>query len=279
MKKIDGNFIEPEVLSLVHSQAYLDKVEAKVGMDEDQGELIPVKRNRNSYTFQYDTYENMWTKHWAKLSAGSVIELADAMMMGSIKAGFAIVRPPGHHAHSEYPAGFWFYNNVALAAKYLNSKIGAKIWIFDWDVHFGDGTSSIFLQDPSVLFISIHRYQNGKFYPGGKGGDASNIGEGDGKGYNINIPFDEIGMGDDEYIYVWEKLLFPIIQEFNPEYILISAGFDSAEGDPLGGFKLTPIGYAYMTQRLMGNYLLNLYLLYIIWFKMWCAILFLIDIM
>ena len=125
--------------------------------------------------------------------------------------------------------------------------------IFDWDVHFGDGTSEIFKSDPTVLYVSIHRYEDGKFYPGGKEGSELNIGEGDGQGYNLNIPFNEVGMGNDEYLYVWENLVFKIIQEFNPEIIMISAGFDSAEGDPLGGFKLTPIGFSYMTQRLMGN--------------------------
>lgn len=126
-----------------------------------------------------------------------------------------------------------------------------KVCIFDWDVHFGDGTAAIFDSDPSVLFISPHRYEGGKFYPGGGAGSAKKIGCSEGKGYNINIPFDVTGMGDDEYIYVCENLAFPIIEEFQPELILISAGFDSAEGDPLGGFKLSPAGYAYMTQRLM----------------------------
>lgn len=118
-------------------------------------------------------------------------------------------------------------------------------------MHFGDGTAAIFESDPSVLFISPHRYESGKFYPGGQGGAAKKIGDKEGKGYNINIPFDKAGMGDDEYIFICENLVFPIIQEFDPELIIISAGFDSAEGDPLGGFKLTPAGYAYMTQRLM----------------------------
>lgn len=98
-----------------------------------------------------------------------------------------------------------------------------------------------------MLFISIHWYDGGKFYPGGKAGSCKNIGSGKGKGFNINVPFDVSGMGNDEYIYVCEKLLFPIIEEFGPDLIIISAGFDSALGDPLGGMKLTPEGYAYMT--------------------------------
>lgn len=140
---------------------------------------------------------------------------------------------------------------MALAARWAQKKHGVgKVCIFDWDVHFGDGTAAIFESDPSVLFISLHRFNNGKFYPG-PAGSAKKTGDGKGRGYNISIPFDVNGMGNDEYIYVCENLAFPIIEEFKPELILISAGFDSAEGDPLGGFKLKPSGYAYMTQRLM----------------------------
>ena len=255
MIKIDGDLIDDSVLKLCHGEAYLIKVESKVGVDlEDPFNPKPIKKNTNTYTFHSDTYENKWTKYCAKLSAGSVIELMDALYTYSIKSGFCIVRPPGHHAHPTTASGFWFYNNVALAAKYIQKKYEVKkICIFDWDVHFGDGTAAIFESDPSVLFISPHRYEGGKFYPGGGAGSAKKIGEKGGKGFNINIPFDVSGMGNDEYIYIWENLIFPIIQEFAPEIILISAGFDSAEGDPLGGFKLTPAGYAYMTQRLMGN--------------------------
>lgn len=139
-------------------------------------------------------------------------------------------------------------NNAANGAKYAQKKYKAqKVVIFDWDVHFGDGTSEILIEDNTVLFISLHRYDGGKFYPGGKNGSSKNVGYGKGKGFNINVPFDVLGMGNDEYAYVCEKLLFPVIEEFQPDLILISAGFDSAQGDPLGGFKLTPEGYAYMT--------------------------------
>ena len=253
MLKIDGNLVSEEVLLLCHKEAYTMKIDQQVGMDDyDPLELVPLGRNKNSYTFQFDTYENKWTNHWAKLSAGSVIEVIDSLYADMIKSGFCIVRPPGHHAHATTAAGFWFFNNVGLAARYAQKNYGVKkVCIFDWDVHFGDGTSSIFESDPSVLFISPHRYENGKFYPGGAAGSAKKIGDHEGKGFNINIPFDVAGMGNDEYIYVWENLAFPIIEEFEPDLILISAGFDSAEGDPLGGFKLNPAGYSYMTQRLM----------------------------
>lgn len=111
------------------------------------------------------------------MAAGGVIEVIDAVYLGMIQNGFCIVWPPGHHAHSSMASGFCFYNNVANGAKYAQKKYGAKkIVIFDWDVHFGDGTSEILLEDDSILFISIHWYDCGKFYPGGKSGSAKNIG-------------------------------------------------------------------------------------------------------
>ena len=134
-----------------------------------------------------------------------------------------------------------------------------KVVIFDWDVHVGDGTSQIFYDDETVLYISIHRYDLGTFFPGPKG-KLEMIGEVKGKGYNIQFPFnkpqnsnkdlegDSAGViGDLDYVWACEALFFPIIREFNPDLIIISAGFDSAKGDPLGGVAVSPMGYAWMT--------------------------------
>lgn len=133
--------------------------------------------------------------------------------------------------------------------------------IFDWDVHVGDGTSNVFYNDDSVLYISIHRFDMGKFFPGPLG-KLEMIGEGNGKGYNIHFPFNLPKLkpgeehdksqiiGDKDYIYVCETLFFPIIREFAPDLIIISAGFDSAKGDPIGHIEVSPMGYAYMTQGL-----------------------------
>jgi histone deacetylase 6 len=253
MVKIDGDYATEDSLMLCHKESYLMKIEGKVGMDEeDPLHSKPLRRNKNSYSFNVDTYENKWTTSWAKLATGSVLEVVDALYAQQIKAGFCIVRPPGHHAHTSAASGFWFFNNIAVAARHAQKTHKVeKVCIFDWDVHFGDGTAAIFETDPTVLFVSPHRYQSGKFYPGGSAGSAKSIGLKEGRGFNINIPFDVTGMGNDEYIYICENLVFPIIEEFKPDLLLISAGFDSAEGDPIGGFKLTPPGYAYMTQRLM----------------------------
>ena len=173
------------------------------------------------------------------------------------------MRPPGHHAHCSDIGGFCFFNNVAVAARVAQKEFNKKkVCIFDWDIHVGDGTANVFANDDSVLYISIHRYDMGKFFPGPLGRHEL-IGECKGKGYNIQFPFnlpkpqandqngeDHSAIGDNDYIFVCESFLFPIIREFAPDLIIISAGFDSAKGDPLGGVQVTPIGYAWMTQGL-----------------------------
>jgi acetoin utilization deacetylase AcuC-like enzyme len=139
-----------------------------------------------------------------------------------------------------------------VAARYAQRELGVKkVCIFDWDVHVGDGTSNVFWEDDTVLYMSIHRFDMGAFYPG-PCGKHSNIGEGKGRGYNIHFPFNveksqKTQIGDVDYIYACETIFFPIIKEFNPDLIIISAGFDSALGDPLGQIGVTPVGYAYMT--------------------------------
>ncbi len=121
--------------------------------------MEPLAKGKNTYSFTQDTYENKWTPYCARLSAGGTLGLLDAIRDEEVKRGFAIVRPPGHHAHSSMASGFCFFNNVAVAARYAQEHCGwKKVCIFDWDVHFGDGTSKIFLNDDSVLFISLHRF-------------------------------------------------------------------------------------------------------------------------
>ena len=183
---------------------------------------------------------NMYTKQAALISAGSTIEaVSNVCSQVMVDQAFAIVRPPGHHAHCNVVAGFCFFNNVAVAARAAQKNHGAKkVVIFDWDIHVGDGTAQIFYDDPSVLYISIHRFDQGKFYPG-PAGAHTRIGEGAGKGYNIHFPFNvnktqKPIVGDKDYIYACEKVFFPLIKEFNPDLMIISAGFDSALGDPLG---------------------------------------------
>ncbi len=132
----------------------------------------------------------------------------------------------------------------------------SRVAIFDWDVHHGDSTAKLFYNDPSVLYISLHRYDKGEFYPQGKFAGFDQLGEEKGKGFNLNYPWDlphkYITVGDDEYIYALERVFMPILRAYNPELIFISAGFDSGKGDPLGGLDVTQDGFAYMTQRLLS---------------------------
>lgn len=207
-------------------------------------------------------YLNEHTFRSARLSCGGVIELCDAVCSGRIRNGFAIVRPPGHHAEPDRSMGFCMFNNVAVAAKWIREKYGGddvppkqrvkKILILDWDVHHGNGTQRAFEEDADVLYISLHRYDNGDFYPGTNYGRSASLGSGAGKGYSVNIPWPTGGMGDGEYLYAFHQVVMPIAAEFGPDLVIISAGFDAAKGDPLGGCLVTPTGYAQMTYMLMS---------------------------
>ncbi|MCO5589996.1 hypothetical protein L7F22_043965 [Adiantum nelumboides] len=206
----------------------------------------------------HSLYVNQHSAKAARLSCGGVIELCDAVASRKIRNGFAIVRPPGHHAEPDASMGFCFYNNVAVAVRFLQQKYGKakdntrceRILILDWDVHHGNGTQKAFYDDPNVLLISIHRYERGRFYPGGPAGDFDQCGSGEGLGKNINIPWSESKMNDGDYIAAFQRIVMPIAIEFSPDIVLISAGFDAAEGDELGECFVTPAGYGHMTDML-----------------------------
>uniref|UniRef100_A0A3P8YPE7 histone deacetylase n=1 Tax=Esox lucius TaxID=8010 RepID=A0A3P8YPE7_ESOLU len=192
----------------------------------------------------------------SRMAAGSVTELAFRVAKGELKNGFAVVRPPGHHADPSNPMGFCYFNSVAIAAKQLQQKLSAsKILIVDWDVHHGNGTQEVFYNDPSVLYISLHRYDDGNFFPG-SGGPAE-VGSGAGEGFNINVAWTgglEPPMSDAEYIAAFRSVVMPIAQEFSPDVVLVSSGFDAAEGHPapLGGYKVTAKCFGFLTRQLMG---------------------------
>lgn len=206
----------------------------------------------------HSLYVNQHSAKAARLSCGGVIELCDAVASRRIRNGFAIVRPPGHHAEPDASMGFCFYNNVAVAVRFLQQKYGKakdntrceRILILDWDVHHGNGTQKAFYDDPNVLLISIHRYDDGKFYPCGPAGDLTQCGIGEGLGKNINIPWSDPKMDDGDYIAAFQRIVMPIAIEFSPDIVLISAGFDAAEGDELGECFVTPAGYGHMTDML-----------------------------
>mmetsp|Transcript_6124 Transcript_6124/g.25658 ORF Transcript_6124/g.25658 Transcript_6124/m.25658 type:complete len:299 (-) Transcript_6124:558-1454(-) len=199
---------------------------------------------------QDSIYLNEHSVDCALLAAGCSLEAVAAVVNGTAEAAAAIIRPPGHHATCCGMMGFCLYNNVAVAVIDALNKGVKRILIVDWDVHHGNGTQQIFEKDPRVLFISIHRYDSGLFYPTGSAGAPESVGAGAGLGYTVNIGWDGAGAGDSEYIAAMQFIVLPIANEFSPELIVISAGFDSARGDPLGGCKVTPAGYAKLVRSL-----------------------------
>lgn len=177
------------------------------------------------------------------------------MVAGHVRNAIAVIRPPGHHAEPDHPAGFCFFNNVCVAARVCQRDfpdLCRKVLILDWDVHHGNGVQRAFESDPNVLYISLHVHKNGDFYPKGDYGSHSHVGIGPGVGRNINIPWPCHGMHDGDYLYAFQKLIMPVAQEFDPDLVIISAGFDAAEGDMLGGCHVTPAGYGHMTHMLMS---------------------------
>uniref|UniRef100_A0A8C4SXL0 histone deacetylase n=1 Tax=Erpetoichthys calabaricus TaxID=27687 RepID=A0A8C4SXL0_ERPCA len=200
-------------------------------------------------------WNEMHTSTSARMAAGCVTELAFRVAKGELKNGFAIVRPPGHHAEPSNAMGFCFFNSVAIAAKQLQHKLNAsKILIVDWDVHHGNGTQEVFYSDPNVLYISLHRYDNGNFFPGS--GAPNEVGTGPGEGFNVNVAWTgglDPPMGDAEYLAAFRTVVMPIAQEFSPDVVLVSAGFDAADGHPppLGGYKVSAKCFGFLTRQLM----------------------------
>ncbi|XP_032336569.1 histone deacetylase 4 isoform X3 [Camelus dromedarius] len=192
----------------------------------------------------------------ARLAVGCVVELVFKVATGELKNGFAVVRPPGHHAEENTPMGFCYFNSVAIAAKLLQQRLNVtKTLVVDWDVHHGNGTQQAFYSDPSVLYISLHRYDDGNFFPGS--GAPDEVGAGPGVGFNVNMAFTgglDPPMGDAEYLAAFRTVVMPIANEFAPDVVLVSSGFDAVEGHPtpLGGYNLSAKCFGYLTKQLMG---------------------------
>ena len=187
------------------------------------------------------TSANSWAA--ASLAAGAVIGAARLLAEGSAANGFALVRPPGHHAERGYAKGFCLFNNVAVAAAFALSELGLKrVLIVDWDLHHGNGTQNSFYQTDQVLYFSTHMYP---YYPGS--GALQELGAGRGEGYNVNVPLSG-GMNDLAYAGIFNEVLTPIARQFEPEMIMVSAGYDIYHGDPLGTMAVTEVGFAYLTR-------------------------------
>ncbi len=221
-----------EQLTLVHTREYVEKVEAFSSANGgDAGMMAPVPR------YGYDI---------ACLSAGGAKTAIDAVLAGTVKNAYALVRPPGHHAEKDHGLGLCVFANVAVAVKVAMKEHGLKrVAIVDWDAHHGNGTESAFIDDPAVLTISIHQ----DLIIQGKGSVEVN-GEGEGAGFNINIPLPP-GSGPGAYLAAFERVVLPAVRRFDPELIVIASGLDAASNDPTARMMLNPESYRQLTRMMM----------------------------
>jgi acetoin utilization deacetylase AcuC-like enzyme len=220
-----------EQLTRVHSAAHV--------------EFIAALSARGGGRIDLDTAAVAGTYRAALHAAGGAVALVDRMLAGGAPCGVAALRPPGHHASAERAMGFCFFNNVAVAAAHARAAHRVeRVLIFDWDVHHGNGTNDIFHADPSVLFCSIHE---SPLYPGT--GPSSDVGAGEAAGFTVNLPVPG-GSGDDVYGSLVEHVVAPLIRGWRPALVLISAGFDAHQADPLASCRLTEAGFATMTASL-----------------------------
>ncbi|XP_063825987.1 histone deacetylase 4-like [Ostrinia nubilalis] len=189
----------------------------------------------------------------ARMAAGAVLDLALRTARGDLRNGFAVVRPPGHHAEPNQAMGFCFFNSVGVAARLLHTRLRLqRVLVVDWDVHHGNGTQQMFYEDPHVLYISLHRHDDGNFFPGT--GAAAECGAGAGLGLTVNVAWPAAPPhGDAEYLAAFRSVVMPIAKEYDPEMVLVSCGFDAAAGHPapLGGYSVSPACFAHMTADLM----------------------------
>ncbi|HQN96484.1 MAG TPA: histone deacetylase [Thermoanaerobaculales bacterium] len=230
--RVEPRAATTEELALVHDPGYLDQVAASAA--------------HQRFAFDGDTWVSSASHHTARLAAGGVLALVDAVMAGEVDNGFACVRPPGHHAEADRAMGFCLFNNVAVAACHLQRRHGLdRVMIVDWDVHHGNGTQHTFDDDPAVLFLSLHQHP---FFPGT--GGVREVGRGRGEGATVNLPL-PAGCGDAEYLRLFESVVDPVCRRFAPQFVLVSAGFDAHRDDPLAGMRMTEQGFGAICRLLL----------------------------
>jgi len=219
-----------EEIVLNHAASYVDAVEATSG-----GQQV---------SFDPDTSASAGSWTAAKLAAGAVLDGCDLLMNGQAANTVALVRPPGHHAEHDRAMGFCLFNNVAIGARYLLKQHGLeRIMIYDWDIHHGNGTQNAFYDMPEVLYVSSHAYP---YYPGS--GALQETGRGEGSGYTVNIPLAG-GQGDADYVQIIDEVLAPLARAYQPQLIIVSAGYDIYDNDPLGTMQVTEQGFGSMANR------------------------------
>ncbi|MFC1781454.1 SUMF1/EgtB/PvdO family nonheme iron enzyme, partial [Planctomycetota bacterium] len=222
--------VDEQWLLKVHNSGYIQRAEQSCQQAAGYLDSLDVPISEKSYEA-------------ALTAAGAMLTGIDAVMQGKVKNAFCAVRPPGHHAIEDQALGFCIFNNIAIGTRYLQEKYElSRILIVDWDVHHGNGTQAEFYDDPGVLYFSVHRYP---FYPGT--GNYDEKGAGKGSNYNINVPL-PAGSGDKDFINALEEKLKPVAFSYRPEFVLVSAGFDAHQNDPLGGMSVTTAGFARLTE-------------------------------
>jgi acetoin utilization deacetylase AcuC-like enzyme len=182
----------------------------------------------------------------ALAAAGAVVDAVERVLDGALERAFCAVRPPGHHARPDHAMGFCLLNNVAIGAAAALARGLKRVAVVDFDVHHGNGTQEAFWRDPRVLFVSSHQFP---YYPGT--GDLDEVGEGDGRGFTVNLPM-PAGLGDGDYRRAYREIVEPIGRAFDPELVLVSAGFDAHRDDPLGGMALSGAGFAELADACLG---------------------------
>ncbi len=218
-----------EQLARVHDAAYLQLI---------------AETNGRSERLDPDTYTSPESCEVALLAAGAAVDAVERVMSGAHRGAVALVRPPGHHAERSRAMGFCLYNNVAVAAAHARTLGARSVAIVDFDVHHGNGTQHIFDADPHVLYVSTHQFP---YYPGT--GAAGEIGHGAGRGFTVNLPL-EAGAVAEDFRDVFDGVILPVLRQFEPDLLLVSAGFDAHEDDPLGGLRLTAQAFGAMTMAL-----------------------------
>jgi acetoin utilization deacetylase AcuC-like enzyme len=222
-----------EDLARVHEAAYIESIAAARG---------------RTAMLDPDTFTSPDSDEVARLAAGAVLAAVDGVLDARGRArAFALVRPPGHHAEAGRAMGFCIYNNVAIGAAWALRRGLGRIAVVDYDVHHGNGTQATFYDAASVLFISSHQYP---FYPGT--GAAEEAGDGEGRGFTVNLPMDA-GAGDADFDLVYREVVVPVLHDYRPELVLVSAGFDAHERDPLAGMRMSTSGYGRLTARLLAS--------------------------
>jgi len=219
-------------LARAHSREHIERISATAG---------------RALMLDPDTFTSPDSYDCALLAAGAALDAVDRVMTGELDNAFIAARPPGHHAETNRAMGFCLFDNIAVAAAHALASHGLeRVMIIDWDVHHGNGTQEIFWNDRRVLFLSLHQFP---FYPGT--GSFEEVGGPDAVGMTVNIPM-AAGFGDEEWLAAFRRVVVPVADQFAPQFVLLSAGFDAHANDPLGGMRVTEAGFGFMAESILA---------------------------